>query len=660
MEGKQMDINTILNQIDLGAMALPEFQRGYVWNRNQVRDLMSSLYRRYPVGGLLVWVTKTEGADARGDHPLSAGNVELILDGQQRMTSLYGIIRGTPPPFFEGTASAFTDLYFNLEDETFEFYGPVKMSGDPRWISVTELMQHNLGPFIGRIYQNEILQPHAEEYISRLNRLQSIKDTHVHIEKVTGPDKTVDVVVDIFNRVNSGGTKLSKGDLALARICAEWPPAREHLRSSLARWSRAGFDFSLDWLLRNVNAVVTGKALFSALKDVDAVEFQQGLKQANKAIDYLLNIVSGRLGLDHERVLGGRYAFPIMSRYVVENGGKLASAMERDRLLYWYVQTLLWGRYAGSTESNLMQDLTAMEIHAEALDRLIDQLRIWRGDLLVRPDNFASWSTGARFYPMLYMLTRVGAARDWDTGLPLKANLLGKTSRLEIHHIFPKSQLYTSGYSRSMVNSLANYCFLTQATNLNISNTLPEVYFPQIETKHPGALSSQWVPMDPHLWQIENYPDFLAERQRLLAKAANAFLDSLLASNQAEPVEAVPSFMAPPAVEIIGLGNSINGEDEEVALLETNIWVTEQGLPEGELLYEVVDPDTGALLVMLDLVWPEGIQTRYSEPVALLLNEEMRTLELASAAGFRCFTDVESFRAYVEREILGLDAIAAD
>ena len=122
-----MDINTILNQIDLGAMALPEFQRGYVWNRNQVRDLMASLYRRYPVGGLLVWVTKTEGADARGDHPLSAGNVELILDGQQRVTSLYGIIRGTPPPFFEGAVSTFTDLYFNLEEETFEFYGPVNM-----------------------------------------------------------------------------------------------------------------------------------------------------------------------------------------------------------------------------------------------------------------------------------------------------------------------------------------------------------------------------------------------------------------------------------------------------------------------------------------------------------------------------------------------------
>jgi hypothetical protein len=286
-------------------------------------------------------------------------------------------------------------------------------------------------------------------------------------------------------------------------------------------------------------------------------------------------------------------------------------------------------------------------------------LRIWRGDLLVRPDNFASWSVGARFYPMLYMLTRVGEACDWCTGLPLKADLLGKTSRLEIHHIFPKSQLYAQGYSRSMVNSLTNYCFLTQTCNLSISNTLPEVYFPQVETEHPGALASQWIPLDQNLWRVENYPEFLAERQRLLARAANAFLDSLLASSRAEPVETVSVLVAAPAVEIEDLGTSINGEDEEAALLDTNIWVTQQGLPEGELLYELVDPETGALVALLDLVWPEGIQTHYSEPVALLLNEEMRTLELASAVGFRCFTDVDTFRAYVEKEILALDATSA-
>src|SRR5688500_15356175 len=116
-----MKISTILDHIDLGAMALPEFQRGYVWNRDQVRGLMDSLYRRHPVGSLLVWVTKTENADARGDGALQPGSVELLLDGQQRITTLYGIVRGKPPKFFEGNALAFTDLYFDLEDEAFEF-----------------------------------------------------------------------------------------------------------------------------------------------------------------------------------------------------------------------------------------------------------------------------------------------------------------------------------------------------------------------------------------------------------------------------------------------------------------------------------------------------------------------------------------------------------
>lgn len=81
---------------------------------------MASLYRRHPVGGLPVWVTKTEQASARGDYALAAGNAELILDGQQRVTSLHGIICGAPLPFFEGNADAFTDLYFNVADENFE------------------------------------------------------------------------------------------------------------------------------------------------------------------------------------------------------------------------------------------------------------------------------------------------------------------------------------------------------------------------------------------------------------------------------------------------------------------------------------------------------------------------------------------------------------
>jgi len=239
-------IETILDQIDLGAMALPSFQRGYVWNRDQVRGLMDSLYRKHPVGSLLMWTTKTESAATRGDGQLTPGSVKLLLDGQQRVTSLYGIIRGQPPRFFEGNAQAFTGLYFNLDEERFEFYAPIKMRDDPRWVSVTELMGSGLGDFVARINANPVLQPRLTDYITHLNAIQTIKQVDLHIEEVTGEDKTVDVVVDIFNRVNSGGTKLSKGDLALAKICAEWPEARDEMNRRLEKWRNAGFHFRLE------------------------------------------------------------------------------------------------------------------------------------------------------------------------------------------------------------------------------------------------------------------------------------------------------------------------------------------------------------------------------------------------------------------------------
>jgi hypothetical protein len=213
-----MKISTILDHIDSGHMALPEFQRGYVWNRDQVRGLFSSLYRRHPVGGLLVWATESHTATHRGDGSLAPGVVKLLLDGQQRMTSLYGVLRGKPPKFFDGNTRAFSGLRFHLETETFAFYQKQKMDGDAQWIDVTELMQRGsagLGSFVTRLSQDPNLAHKLGEHVGRLSQLLGIAEIDLHIEEVTGAEKTLDIVVDIFNRVNSGGTKLSKGDLAL-------------------------------------------------------------------------------------------------------------------------------------------------------------------------------------------------------------------------------------------------------------------------------------------------------------------------------------------------------------------------------------------------------------------------------------------------------------
>lgn len=648
-----MNISTILSLIDLGNMALPEFQRGYVWNRNQVRRLMHSLYHKYPVGSLLVWVTKTETASARGDGTLASGSVKLILDGQQRITSLYGIVRGKPPQFFEGNTDTFTGLYFNLDEEVFEFYAPLKMNNNPVWIDVTELMEIGMGEFIQRIINIPGLQANLNAYINRLNSIYNIRDVDLHIEEVTGEDKTIDIVVDIFNEVNSGGTKLSKGDLALAKICAEWTDARSEMKNLLKKWKQAGFYFKLEWLLRCVNTILTGEALFSALEKVETLPFQHGLGQAENAIDTLLNMISGRLGLDHDRVLGSRYSFPVMARYLTERNGRLADSRERDKLLYWYVNTILWGRYAGSTESKINQDLNLIEEREGAIDRLINQVRQDRGDLTIQASDFWGWSRGARFYPLLYMLTRVWHSQDWCTGIELSKHLLGRLNNLQIHHIFPKALLYKNGYPRSEVNAIANFTFLTQECNLGISDREPHEYFSEVAIKHPGALESHWIPMNGDLWKIENYPAFLEARRELLAKAANEFLNSLLLGEVPERQIAISTFER----TIEPVSGSIEAEDEEQLLLDTNLWVIEQGLPEGELLFELLSSETEQPLALLDLAWPNGLQQGYSTPVALLLNEELQVVELASSEGFRVFTDVIAFRHYVHSEILALDAI---
>jgi hypothetical protein len=652
-----MKISTLLDHIDSGHMALPEFQRGYVWNREQVRGLFDSLYRRHPVGGLLVWVTESKTAAHRGDGPLAPGIIKLLLDGQQRITSLYGVARGRAPRFFDGNSRAFTGLRFHLGNEQFEFHQPKKMDGDPRWIDVTELLRRGQAgheALVEKLAEDPAIGAKAVKYSGRISRILGILEIDLHVEEVTGTDKSLDVIVNIFNCVNSGGTKLSKGDLALAKICADWPEARDTMKAKLKEWSGAGYHFNLDWLLRSVNTVLTGEAKFQYLDNKTAEEIREGLDRATRHIDTCLNLIGSRLGLDHDRVFFGRFGVPVMVRYLDKRRGALTT-QERDKLAFWFAQAGMWGRYSSSTESVIDQDLAALEGPDGGLDKLIEQLRLWHGGLRVEPGHFSAWSLGARFYPVLYMITRMSEAQDWGTGLPLKSSLLGRMSRLEVHHIFPKARLKKhtkAGYRRAEINALGNFCFLTKDTNLDIRDALPAVYFAEVEKAHPGALASQWVPLDPELRQLDRFRDFLEARKVLLAGAVNRCMESLLHGDTRwladSAVLAATQGVAPEPAPV----GAVSSESEEEELEDLNDWIEQQGLPRGELSHEVTDINTGAASVMIDLAWPNGLQEGLSEGVALLLNEEAEAVVRASQAGFRCFSSAADFKAYVENEIL--------
>lgn len=635
-----MDINTILSQIDLGSYAMPVFQRGYVWNRDQVRKLMNSLYHGYPIGEILVWNTETDLGISRGDGPLTPGNVNLILDGQQRMTTLYGIIRGKPPKFFEGNANSFTNLYFNVDTETFEFYMAAKMKGDPAWISVTELMQRGASKFMqDKMTADPDNASFWISHMSVLNNLDAIKQLKIHVETVSGADKTIDVVVDIFNNVNSGGTKLSKGDLALAKICSEWSEARDELKAVLSRFSRAGYNFSMEWLLRCLTVYMTGQPYFNALGQLAIDEIKKALPKTEKMIGTCLDHIGTRLGLDHDRVLGGVFSIVTMIGYICYKGGKLSGSQEWDKLLYWYVHAFLWGRYGSSTESNLAQDLNTIN-RGDGIEGLLRQIKQSRGDLNIRAEDFWGWSTGARFYPLLYMLTRMNRSRDWGSNLELNSNLLGRNSTLEVHHIFPKAVLYSAGKSKAIVNALANYAFLTKETNNAISDRKPEEYFPEYRAMCPGAMDTHWIPEDPNLWKIENYEEFLKQRRILLAITANSMLDSLYNGSMKET-----------EIESYATKEYVDARSEEDEIEDISAWLEEKGLKPGSLNHELIDQD-GNVVAIIDLAWPQGIQSGLSEPLALLLNETAETQATVSKFGYRYYTSVKELKAYVEATYL--------
>lgn len=629
-----MKINDVLSQIDLGNYALPEFQRGYVWTRSDVRKLMYSLYRDYPVGSLLIWDTATDPDMIRGDGTPSSGTVSLILDGQQRMTSLFGVIRGKAPQFFDGDASAFANLYFNIDEETFEFYSQQKMKGDRAWVSVNEVIPDSGVFFTKVIAQRPDDMQYYAEAMTKLNKLSSIKDRDMPVQVVAGEDKTIDVVVEIFNNVNSGGTKLSKGDLALAKICAQWPDMRAEMKAILARLGKKGFWFKQDWLLRCLTVHLTRKAYFSELDGVSIADVKNGLKEVENYIGTCLDHISSRLGLDHDRVLGSHYAIVLMVGYLSMKGGKLSSAAEWDKLLFWYVHAFLWGRYAGSTESVLSQDLRALE-DGKGVDGLIELIHQNRADLTLRPQDFWGWSKGARFYPLLYMITRVNHARDWGTGIELSQSLLGKNSSLQVHHIFPKHVLYSAGKTKSMVNALANYAFLTQQTNLDISDQKPEDYFPIYMEKCPGAIESHCVPTASHLLTIDAYDAFLEERRKLLAKSANAILEDLWKGKLAQP-----------SAPMTKMSVTEPEDDEEAVIEELVSWLKNEGFAPGIKDYSAVIGYAGTPII-IDVAWPDGLQEGFTEPVALMINEEPGDIYRVNAVGYRVFTRADDLKNYV-------------
>ena len=528
-----MQVSEIISDIKRGRIGLPEFQREFKWTTDKVSRFLKSLYEGYPVGSLIFWKTSTNSTRLRGQESQEIRDIDLLVDGQQRMSTLYGVIEGEPPKFFKGDAKRIQNIHFHLDKEMFASIRNKVKESDSLWINVTDIMQRGtedtstsiLSNLLNELTQDEAVKLHGK-YVDRLKKLHGIKKGIFNIETVSEV-QSLDKVVEIFKEVNTGGTPPTRGDLAIAKICVRWSIARDDMENALDQWRERGFNLKIDWLLRCMNANLTGKTSFTDLVsgDIDELKLRQGLKETTKYIDLLLDNIQDHLGIDHDYILKSLNSFPIMVHYLTKWRGFRNGVPEIARLLCWYLHTIIWRHYTGASDNRFQVDLDIIsqgDTWGASLNGLMQNLRQMRGSLEVHHWHFDVSQVNSTYYPFMYVLARTGGARDFGTNIKLSRNL---NQQMHLHHLFPKSLL--KKYSRNVVNALGNYSFLTRDSNLKISNREPEDYFEEVSEKCPGALESQWIPNDRNLWKLDNYLDFLVKRRTCLAKAANKLLSNL-------------------------------------------------------------------------------------------------------------------------------------
>lgn len=524
-------ISDLIKEIKVGGLILPEFQRGYVWKPNQVKQYLLSLYRKYPTGHFLIWKTYKPQRGRGNTMPSENSFSRLILDGQQRLTSVYTLFEGKPPAFYEGETLYF-DLYFHLIEEDFQFYQKAKMGADPLWIPVTPFFSKGINKFLDELSQlpddRQILYT---RHLSKFNQLDAIRNYAYNLDEVT--DKPVTEIVEIFNWVNTSGTELRKGDLALAHICTYWPESRDVLRKASEQFKAAGFSFDLEFLTRCVSSVAVGNFLFEGGFDKATPEtIKDAWERTFHVLEYLVNILKNDAYIDSSENLSTPYVLVPLAVYLTRNGGVFTTEAEKRRFLYWMYMALMWGRYSGSMESSMQADLNELNTE-DPVDSLLNSILRERGRLKVESPDLDGKGITSSFYPMTYIVARSRGAVDWFTGMSLYSSNLGKSFGLEDHHIFPQSVLYKNGYNQNesrdkkTVNEIANRAFLTKKANLKASNALPSKYFPGVRENYPKALRNQFVPETSTLWEVPSYPEFLKERRKLIASAINGFMESL-------------------------------------------------------------------------------------------------------------------------------------
>ncbi|HPT58194.1 MAG TPA: DUF262 domain-containing protein [Fervidobacterium sp.] len=520
LERTDKPVSVLLEELGKGALGLPEIQRSYVWNRPQARDLVDSLYREYPSGLILLW--KPEELPELRNTSLGENSRRepdfLILDGQQRLTSLAKVFSGE------------IDVYFNVEEESFQIYSR-KLKANPLWISVKDVINEGAVKAWRKLklqldsHSLQVDESKLYEYLDRLSALEKIKEYRYPVMIIHTND--YEEITESFIRLNSRGTRLRESELAMAQLAFHWPGALvKEFESALDDYEQVNYDLEARFLMRCFVAVSTNQSRFrylSALWKKSSAELEDVWKKTKKAVDYTINFLRNNAGIESSDWIPSINALVPLVIYFSKKQGHVTDDDVKG-LLFWFFEATIHGRFTGSSETKIDQDLKAIE-SADPINSMVANLRRDIPSFDITPEMIEGKYQQHSFLPLIFVISRKKNAEDWFTGTVLSSTNVGPEHKIELHHIFPRAVLEESGdFEAHEIDDIANIAFLSQKANRTILKSKPEDYLTKIEV---DRLKNQFVPMDANLWRGDRFRDFLVARRKLITEAINEYMKEI-------------------------------------------------------------------------------------------------------------------------------------
>jgi len=584
----------LMSRIDHGEIALPDIQRPFVWSNARVRDLFDSMYKGFPVGYLLLWSTGADaGARQIGSDSKQAAASLLIVDGQQRLTSLYAVITGRPVVRKDFSVGRIR-VAFRPSDRTFEVTDAA-VENDPEYIpDISEVFKGSFLSFVNKFLEKlkayrgvEISDDEKDRLVENIDRLKDLQNYPFQAIEL---DRTVDEehVAEVFVRINSEGVRLNNADFILTLMSVFWEKGRRELEefSRLAKTpSTSGpspfnhfIEPAPDQLLRASVGLAFRRGrlqyVYSILrgKDLETGQFSPERRDAQfarlqSAHEATLNLTNWheylkclqQAGFRSGRMVSSETA--LMYVYILWLLGRRDFNVDvkrlRDVIARWWFMAHTTGRYTGSSETQIEADLNRIrdlpegsaEEFCASLDRIVRETftnDYWEITLPNRLDTSSPKSPPlSAYWAALNILDADVLFSDLKVSTMLDP-IVTPMKDMERHHLFPKAYLNRLGITESKrVNSIANMAFVDWSDNLAISDSGPAEYWSVMTNRIDRERLNRQIKWHalPLGWEQLGYEEFCDRRRALIGAVVKEGFQRLWEGN-VEPLSQPSSLSA--------------------------------------------------------------------------------------------------------------------